>query len=71
MKSWLKDINIETYSIHNEGTSVVAERFVTTIENKIYKYMILTSKIVYIDKVDDIVNKYNNTYHITIKIKLV
>ena len=71
MKSWLKDNNIETYSIHNEGTSVVAERFVRTLENKIYKYMILTSKIVYIDKLDDIVNKYNNTYHITIKIKLV
>ena len=59
------------YSIHNEGKSVVAERFVRTLRNKIYKYMISISKNVYIDKLVDIVNKYNNTYHRTIMMKSV
>ena len=57
------------YSTHNEGKSVVAERFIRTLKNKIYKYMTSISKNVYIDKLDDIVNEYNNTYHRTIKIK--
>ena len=57
------------YSMHNEGKFVVSERFIRTLKNKIYKYMISVSKNVYIDKLDDIVNKYNNTYHSTIKIK--
>ena len=57
------------YSTHNEGKSVVAERFIRTLKNKIYKYMTLVSKNVYIDKLDDIVNKDNNTYHNTIKMK--
>ena len=57
------------YLIHNEGKSVVAERFIRTLKNKIYKYMTSVSKNVYIDKLDDIVNEYNNTYHRTIKIK--
>ena len=59
------------YSVHNEGKSVVAERFIRTLKTKIYKYMTSISKNVYIDKLDDIVNKYNNTYHRTIKMKLV
>ena len=70
-KKWLKDYDIEMYSIHNEGESVVAERFIKTLKNKIYKYMTAISKNVYIDKLDDIVNEYNNTYHRTIKMKLV
>ena len=57
------------YSIHNEGKSVVAERFIRTPKNKIYKYMTSISKNVYIDKLDDIANKYNNTYHRIIKMK--
>ena len=57
------------HSIHNEGKSVVAERFIRTSKTKIYKYMTSISKNVYIDKLDDIVNKYNNTYHRTIKMK--
>ena len=57
------------YSTHNEGKSVVAERFIRTLKNKFYKYMTSVSKNVYIDKLDEIVNKYNNTYHITIKLK--
>ena len=57
------------YSIHNEGKSVVAERFIRTLKTKIYKYMTSVSKNVYIDKLDDIVGEYNNTYHRTIKMK--
>ena len=55
------------YSTHNEGKSVVAERFITTVKNKIYKYTTSISKNVYIDKLDDIVDEYNNTYNRTIK----
>ena len=57
------------YSTHNEGKSVVAEIFIRILKNKIYKYLTSISKNVYIDKLDDIVNEYNNTYHSTIKIK--
>ena len=57
------------YSTHNEGKSVVAERFIRTLKSKIYKYMTSISKNVYIDKLDDIVNEYNNTYHTTIKME--
>ena len=57
------------HSTHNEGKSVVAERFIGTIKNKIYKHMTSISKNVYIDKLDDIVNEYNNTKHRTTKMK--
>ena len=59
------------HSTHNEGKSVVVERFIITLKNKIYKYMTSISKNVYIDKSDDIVTKYNNTYHSAIKMKFV
>ena len=68
MKSWLQDKYIEMYSIHNERKSVVDERFIRTL-NKIYKYMISVSKNMNIDKLDEIVNKYKNTYYTTIKKK--
>ena len=68
-KKWLRDNNIGMYSTHNEGKSVVAERFIRTLKSKIYKYKTSISKNVYIDKLDDIVDEYNNTYHITIKMK--
>ena len=57
------------YSTPTEGKSVFAERFIRTLKSKIYKYMTSMSKNVYIDKLDDIVNEYNNTYHRTIKMK--
>ena len=57
--------------MHNERKSVIAERFIRTVRNKIYKYMISISKNVYIDKLDDIVNTGNNTYYSTIKIKTI
>ena len=68
-KKWLKDNDIEMYSIDNEGKSVVAERFIRTLKIKIYKYMTSVSKNVYINKLDDMVNEYNNTYHIKTKTK--
>ena len=61
--------NIEMYSPYNEGKSVVAERFIRTLKNKLFKHMTAVSKNVYFDMLDDIVNKYNNTVHKTIKMK--
>ena len=58
---------IEMFLIHNEGKSVVTERFIRALKNKIYKYMISISINVDIDKLDDIVNKYKNTYYGTIE----
>ena len=58
MKSWLVKIDTEMYSTHNEGKSVVAERFIITLKNKIFKYMTSISQNVYIDKLDDIVERY-------------
>ena len=69
MKSWSEKNDIEMYSAHNEGKSVVVERFIRTIKNKVYKYMTSISKNVYIDKLDDIVHKYNNRKHRAIKMK--
>ena len=69
MKSWLEKNEIEMNSMHNEGKSVVAERFIRALKNKIYKYMTSISKNLYLDKLNDIVDKYNNTYHSTIKTK--
>ena len=55
------------YSKHNEGKSVIAERFIKTLKTKIYKYMTTISKNVYINKLYDLVNEYSNTCHRTIK----
>ena len=68
-KKWLQDNDVVMYSTPNEGKSVVAERFIRTLKNKIYKYMTSISKNVYIDKLDDMVTQYNNTYHRTIKMR--
>ena len=57
------------YSTYNEGKSVVAERFIRTVKNNLYKHMTATGKNVYYDVLDDVVNKYNNTKHSTIKMK--
>ena len=68
-KKLLKDNEIEINSIHNEGKSVVLERFVRTLKTEIHKYKTSISKNLYIDKLHDIVNEYNNIYHRTIKMK--
>ena len=68
-KKWLKDNDIEMHSIHNKRKSVVAEIFIRTLKDKIYKYMTSISENVYINKLDDIVDEYNNTYDRTINMK--
>ena len=57
------------YSTYNEGKSVAAERFIRTLKNKLYKHMMVTVKNIYYNVLDDVVNKYNNTKHSTIKMK--
>ena len=69
MKSWLQDNNVEMCSTCNEGRSVAPEILIRTLNNKIYKHMFSVFKNVYIDKLADIVNKYNNIYHSTIKMR--
>ena len=68
-KKWLSDHDIIMYSTYNEGKSVVAERFIRTLKNKLFKHMTAIGKNVYYDVLDDIVNEYNNNKHITIKMK--
>ena len=70
-KDFLKINNVDMYSTCNEGKSVVAERFIRTLKNEIFKHMTAISKNVYIDMLNDIVNKYNNTVHRTIKMKAI
>ena len=65
----LQGNDIEMYSTYNEGKFVVAQRFIRIWKNKVHKYMTSISRNVYSDKLDDIVHKYNNTYHSTIKMK--
>ena len=68
-KKWLSDNDIIMYSTYNEGKSVVAERFIRTLKNKLYKHMTAIGKNVYFDVLDDVVNEYNSTKHSTIKMK--
>ena len=60
---WLQDNNKKMYSTHSEGKSVLADKFIRTLKNLIYKYMPSLSKNVYTDNLDCIVNKYNKIYH--------
>ena len=57
------------YSTYNEGKSAAVERFIRTLKNKSFKHMAAILKNVYFDVLDDIVDKYNNTIHKTIKMK--
>ena len=68
-RKWISDNDIIMYSTFNEAKSVVAERFIRTLKSKLYKDMTAINKNVYYDVLDDIVNKYNNTKHSTIKMK--
>ena len=65
----LKSNYIKIYWTYDEGKSVVVERFIRILKNKIFKHMTAVSKNVYFDVLDDIVNNYNNTYHRTITMK--
>ena len=72
IKSWLEKNAEDMYSAYNEGKSVVVvEKFIRILKYKIYKNMNWVSINVYIDKLYDIVNKYNNKYHNIIRMKLV
>ena len=64
-KDFLKINNIEMFSTHNERKSVVAETFIKTLKNKVFKHMTAISKNIYFDVLGDIVTKYNNTVHET------
>ena len=68
-KKWLSDNDIIMYSTYNEGKSVVAERFIRTLKNKLYKHMTAIAKNVYYNVLDDVVSEHNNTKHSTIKMK--
>ena len=68
-RQWHRDVFM--YSTQNEGRTVVAEKFTRTLKNKIFKCRTAVSKNVYFDVLDDIVDKHNNTYHRTIKMKSV
>ena len=69
-KKWLSDNDVIMYLMYNEAKSVVAERFIRTLKNKLHKrYMTATGKSVYYDVLDDVVNEYNNTKHNTVKMK--
>ena len=68
-KKRLSDNDIIMYSTFNEGKSVVVERLIRTLKNKLYKHMTATGENVYFDVLDDVVNGYNNTKHSTIKMK--
>ena len=68
-KRVLKKINIKMYSIYNQGKSVVAEKFIRALKNKIYKHMTAVLNNFYCDVLDDIIKKYNNKVHRTIKMK--
>ena len=67
-KDFLKN-NIEMYSTNNEGKSVIAERFIKTLKNKIYKHTTTIGKNVFFNVLDNIVKDYNNTIHSSIKMK--
>ena len=69
MKPFLQKIDIEMYSTYNEEKSAIAEKFIKILKNEIYRYMTSITKNAYIDKLDDIVNKYNNTHHSKLKMK--
>ena len=68
-KSFLKNNDIEMYSTFNDGKSVVAERFIKTLKNRIYKHMTTIGKNVYFNDLDDIVKNFNNSIHSSIKMK--
>ena len=69
MRSIFQNNDMKMFSVHNEGKFVIAERFIRTVKNKISKCTVSVSKNVHNHKSDNVVNKYNNTYHSTIKLK--
>ena len=71
MKSWQQYNDIKMYSVHNETKSLAAERFIRVLNKKIYKCMNSITDNFHIENLSEIVNKYNDTYYSTIKMKTV
>ena len=71
MKTCSQDNDKEMYETHNERKSVVAEKFIRTLKNKIYKYMTSISRNVYVNRLDSTVDEYNNSCHKTIPMKAI
>ena len=68
-KKWLQNNDLKMYSTYNEAKSAAVERFIGMLKNTIYKHMTAVPKNVYFDMLNNIVDKYNKTYHKTIKMK--
>ena len=62
MQKWLDNNDILMYSTYNEGKSVIAERFIRTLKGKIYKKMTVRNSCPYLDYLEKLVDKYNNTF---------
>ena len=69
MQKWLDNNDILMYSTHNEGKSVIAERFIKTLKSKIYKRMTVNDSKSYLPYLNKLVDQYNNTYHHSINKK--
>ena len=67
MDNWLKNNNIERYTTYNEGKAVVVERFNRTIKTKMWKYFSANNTYNYISVLDELIRKYNNSHHRSIK----
>ncbi|XP_065645550.1 uncharacterized protein LOC136076018 [Hydra vulgaris] len=63
----VKALDVELYSTENEVKSCVVERWNRTIKDKMFKYFSANFTRKYIDVLDEMVNKYNNTKHFSIK----
>ena len=50
-------------STHNEGKSVVVERFIKTLKSKIYKTLTADDSKSYLGYLNKLSDEYNNTYH--------
>ena len=66
MQKWLDDNDIFMYSTHNEGKSVIAERFKRTLKGKIFKKMTANDSKSYLGYLNKLVDKYNNTYYYSV-----
>ena len=71
MEIWLDDNNILTYLTHNEGKSVVAERFIRILKGEIYKKMTANDSKSYLGYLNKLIDQYNNTYHRSVSNRLI
>ena len=70
MQKWLENNDISMYWTHNEGKSVIAERFIKELKDKIYKKMTANDSKSYLAYLNKLADQYNNTYHHSITKKL-